>query len=85
MGCHMYTAKTSIKGQIVIPKPLRDRLGIKPGTTVELIPEQGRLQLRALPDDPITAIRGSLKGGPSLAKQLMREHREDVRRARRRA
>ena len=81
----MYTAKTSVKGQIVIPKPLRDRLGIKPGTTVELIPEQGRLQLRALPEDPIAAIRGSLKGGPSLAKQLIREHKEDVRRARRRA
>lgn len=81
----MYTAKTSVKGQIVIPKPLRDRLGIKPGTTVELIPEEGHLQLRALPGDPIRAVRGSLKGGPSLAKQLIDEHRKDVRRERTRA
>jgi AbrB family looped-hinge helix DNA binding protein len=34
------------RGQITIPKPLRDRLGIRPGMEVELSEEPGRLVLR---------------------------------------
>ena len=30
-------------GQVVIPKPLRDRLGVRPGTVLEFTEEQGRL------------------------------------------
>ena len=31
------------RGQVVIPKPLRDRLGVRPGTVLEFSEERGRL------------------------------------------
>jgi len=34
------------RGQVTIPKPLRDRLGIRPGEEVEFSEETGRLVLR---------------------------------------
>ncbi len=35
------------KGQVTIPKPIRDRLGLGPGSTVEFeIEEDGRVLLR---------------------------------------
>ena len=35
------------KGQVTIPKPIRDRLGIKPGSKVDFeIAEDGRVYLR---------------------------------------
>ena len=75
----MLTAKTSSKGQIVIPKELRDHLGITPGTLVQLTLAKGQIEVRPLPDDPIAALRGSLKGRPSLANKLIKEHRNEVR------
>jgi AbrB family looped-hinge helix DNA binding protein len=40
-------ARVTIKGQVTIPKPVRDRLGIRPGTQVEFeLAEDGRAVLR---------------------------------------
>jgi antitoxin PrlF len=36
-------ARIAERGQVVIPKPLRDRLGLTPGTVLEFAEEQGRL------------------------------------------
>jgi len=36
-------AKVAERGQVTIPKALRDRLGIVPGTVLDFIEEQGRL------------------------------------------
>ncbi len=36
-------AKVAERGQVTIPKPLRDRLGIRPGTILEFREEKGRL------------------------------------------
>ena len=36
-------ATVSEKGQITIPKPLRDRLGIRPGEILDVREEAGRL------------------------------------------
>lgn len=76
----MQTAKTSSKGQIVIPKPMRDQLGIKPGARVELKLADRLIEIRPLPEDPVREIRGSLKGRPSLADRLIKEHRQEVKR-----
>ena len=76
----MLTAKTSTKGQIVIPKPMRDRLGIKPGARVALKLADGLIEISPLPEDPVKQIRGSLKSGTSLADRLIKEHRLEVKR-----
>lgn len=63
----MGTVVTS-KGQVTIPKPVRERLGITPGTEVEFeLTENGDIQLvragpkRPLKKSPFAKIRGALK------------------------
>jgi antitoxin PrlF len=50
----------STKGQVTIPKEIRDRLGLRPGTQLEFTAEGGRLiGLKADVDqDPVTAVTG---------------------------
>jgi AbrB family looped-hinge helix DNA binding protein len=54
----------SEKGQITIPKPLRERLGIRPGQILDFREEQGRLvAVKATPQDPVESVYGILKLG----------------------
>ncbi len=51
--------KVSEKGQITVPKPVRDRLGIRAGDELDVIDEGGRIVLsKADPDDPVAAVYG---------------------------
>lgn len=51
----------SEKGQITIPKRLRDRLGLRPGTVIEFEESGGRLVGRRLvPADHLEALLGIL-------------------------
>jgi AbrB family looped-hinge helix DNA binding protein len=50
----------STKYQVVIPKRVRDRLGIKPGQKVQVIPYMGRIEL--IPVKHIRDSRGFLTG-----------------------
>ena len=52
-------AKVSEKGQITIPKSLRDELGIRVGMELEFTTERGRLiGAKVEPEDPILAVTG---------------------------
>jgi AbrB family looped-hinge helix DNA binding protein len=57
-------AVVSEKGQVTIPKKLRDRMGIRPGQVLELDEERGNLVIRkTLPSvDPVDAVWGMLRG-----------------------
>lgn len=50
----------STKYQVVIPKKVRDKTGIKPGQKVQVIPYMGRIEL--IPVRNIKESRGFLKG-----------------------
>ncbi len=52
----------SEKGQITVPKPLRERLGIRPGDQLEILEEGGRLVLTKTlgGGDPVDAAYGIL-------------------------
>ena len=76
----MATVKTSGKGQVVLPKVARDRLGIVPGSLVEVTLVEDHLEIRPLPADPIAALRGTLSAKTSLAQGLMEEHLREVER-----
>lgn len=47
-------------GRIVIPKLLRDHLGIQDGTEFEVIEEDQRIILRPIPKDPPVINKGGI-------------------------
>jgi len=53
--------KVSEKGQITVPKSLRERLGIRPGDELDVVDQDGKLVLsKAAADDPVAAVYGIL-------------------------
>jgi len=52
------------RGQVTIPKALRERLGIVPRTVLEFSEENGRLvAVKADGRDPVSAVYGCLSSG----------------------
>ncbi len=50
------------RGQVTIPKRLRDRLGIRPGTVVDFEEDSGRLILaKVIGNDPVTQVIGCIQ------------------------
>ena len=59
-------ATVSEKGQVTIPKRLRERLGIRPGQELEFTEEQGRLvATKAGGVDHVAAVYGRFKSRKS--------------------
>jgi AbrB family looped-hinge helix DNA binding protein len=76
----MQVVKTHAKGQIVIPKKIRDKLGIKPGKELALELADDHMKIRPLPDDPIQFLTGIFKDYPkSMSTELLEERRKDDR------
>jgi AbrB family looped-hinge helix DNA binding protein len=74
----MAVVKTYAKGQIIIPKDFRTKLGILPGKKVSLRLVDDHLELRPLPDDPIEFLTGIFKDHPqSLSDELLRDRKKD--------
>ena len=74
----MPIVKASPKSQIVIPKPIRDRLGIQPGDPVLVTLNGDHAEVRPVPVDPIQALRGRFKDYPgSLTQELLEDRRKD--------
>ena len=74
----METAVT-IKGQVVIPAKLRQKLGIKKGTRLYIEERNGELILRPLNREYFQKMSGVLKG-TGLLKALEEDRREDLKR-----
>ena len=56
----MDTVTISPKFQVVIPRALRERLGLKPGQKVQAIAYENRIEL--IPVRPLRSMRGFLAG-----------------------
>ena len=72
----MITATVSEKGWVVIPKSLRDKYGIKKGDKVAIVEGEGLLKIIPMPDDPIAAGWGMLKGGRPWAEMMADKQQE---------
>jgi antitoxin PrlF len=73
----MITAKISSKGQITLPRRIRQALDVKPGERVLFVVEQERVVLRPMGPSTAETLAGSLRsyGG---ARQGFRETRAAV-------
>jgi AbrB family looped-hinge helix DNA binding protein len=56
----MATVTISTKFQVVIPREIRDALGLIPGQRVQALRFGDRIEL--IPIRPVTALRGMLRG-----------------------
>lgn len=73
----MHVAKISAKGQIVIPKAVRDQLGITPGKKVLFRIVGKHAEITPIDDDPVKALRGIIKGKSSLTDELLDVRKRD--------
>jgi AbrB family looped-hinge helix DNA binding protein len=70
-------AKVAERGQVTIPKVLRERLGIRPGTVLEFKEVQGKLiAVKAAAMDTIDQFYGKLGNG-RRTDDVMRELRDN--------
>ncbi len=75
--------KITNKGQVTIPLPIRDRFGLKPGTEVEFVAENGKVVLhrrtgRSHPvDNWLRQATGVAKGKTTTAKIMKLNRGED--------
>jgi len=77
----MTISKATIKGQVLIPARLRKKFNIKKGTRVSITEGEGNVILiKPVPDDPIEASRGMLKGKTSMTKALLKDRHDEARR-----
>jgi len=77
----MIIAKTTEKGHVIIPAALRKKFNIKKGSRLAVYEGEGNVILiRPLPEDPVEASRGMLKGKTSLLKALLRDRSEERKR-----
>lgn len=60
MEAFMQTVTVSPKFQVVIPRDIRESLGLRPGQKMQVVEYEGRIEL--IPDRDITELRGFLKG-----------------------
>jgi AbrB family looped-hinge helix DNA binding protein len=59
----MAQTRVSSKYQVVIPKEIRERHGLKPGQVFQVISKGDVITL--VPDRPLSAFRGILRGLPT--------------------
>ena len=69
-------AKVAERGQVTIPKALRKKLGLAPGTILDFEADDGRLvAVKVQPRGPVDAVFGTLGQGRSTD-DLMSELRD---------
>jgi AbrB family looped-hinge helix DNA binding protein len=66
----------TVKGQIVIPAPLRKKYGITEGTKIVVVDTGNEILLRPITPQYLKNLRGSLKGTGAL-QVLVEERKKD--------
>jgi AbrB family looped-hinge helix DNA binding protein len=70
------TVTVAERGQITLPKPVRDALGLAKGSKLSIELDGGRIVLRKEVDDAISRLRGRFRLPPGVSTDdVMRELR----------
>jgi AbrB family looped-hinge helix DNA binding protein len=72
----------SARGQTVVPREIREQMGIVPQTKLEWQIREGVIVVYPIPPDPIQASVGLLKDRGPTTYDLLAERQQDRRRAR---
>ncbi len=70
------SSKVTSKGQIVIPKKIPEKYGIRPSSSIHWIEKEGGILMVRDSDDPIITARGMLKGSGLLKAYLLEKKKE---------
>lgn len=73
----MHTSTVTKKGQIVIPAPLRRKLGFEQGTKVVIVEADGGVEVRPLDDDYFEQFAGLLSGEGRATQALLDERKQE--------
>jgi AbrB family looped-hinge helix DNA binding protein len=79
------THKVGIKGQVVIPKAIRDEIGISPGDEVVFEAEGADVRVRRVSDDPkarrarIESLRGIFADASGFSTEALEADRREER------
>jgi AbrB family looped-hinge helix DNA binding protein len=65
------------KGQIVVPAKLRKRYGLKPGTKVYFIEQDGEIVFQPVTKEYLKSVHGMLTSESSVTKDLLKERAKD--------
>ena len=72
------TQRVGAKGQVVIPKELRDRLGLQPGSEVDFEEEGGAVRILPAGTAATAGLRGRYTGS-GMATALLADRRREPR------
>ena len=73
------SSKVTSKGQIVIPKKIREKYTIRPSSSIHWIEKEEGILMVPDSDDPIVSARGMLKGSGLLKAYLLEKKKEKER------
>lgn len=73
----MHTSTVTKKGQIVIPAPLRRKLGFDQGTKVVIVEADGGVEVRPLDDYYFEQFAGLLSGEGKATQALLDERQKE--------
>ena len=70
------SSKVTSKGQIVIPKKIREKYGIRPSTSIHWVEKEDGVLMVPDSEDPIIAARGMFEGSGILKAYLKEKKKE---------
>ena len=70
------SSKVTSKGQIVIPKKIREKYGIRASTSIRWVEKEEGILMVPDSEDPIIAARGMLKGS-GILKAYLKDKRSE--------
>ena len=73
----MDTSVVTTKGQIVVPAKIRRRFGIKKGTKIAFIEQNGKLVIQALDKSYFDGLAGVLGTEGKMLKSLMEDKKRE--------